>query len=612
MQQTTTDTHPSQSKIRILGIAPYEGMETLMQRLASRRDDISLDVRVGNLDQGAAIVKSICESDYDAIVSRGGTAQFIRKITRLPVFDIGLSGYDILRVMKLSENYSRKYALVGFSNITSHARLLCDLLQYQMDIFTIHSYDEVWDTLSDLKEQGYEMILCDRIAHMTAQKLGLNALLITSGAESISAAFDQAVKVCRGYRTIQSEQQLYMDILREGNEQILVLKENGELFFSTIDEAELASFYDVLRAELATLLHRKTHKLLRTVNDTLYSFTCRYLTCLEEQYVAFYGSPSPISPTTGKYGIQYSSLPETEDLFFDGFFNLTNATTTIRTTVANLTQTNSPVMISGEAGAGKGQVARRIYSQSPLSGNPLITINCALLNERSWNFLMNHSNSPFNDNNNTIYIKEIQALSREHCRHLLSLIMDTNLYKRNRMIFSLSCPMGHGLSAQAMEFVNLLSCITIHLPPLREYPHEIPALASLYLNMFNISMENQVIGLEPEALKLLQNYDWPCNYTQFKRIIHELMLAATTPYISAEHAAVLLKKERQSTSIPEDLDVPANAVSTENAHRLDLSKPLSDITQDIVRIVLAETNGNQSAAAKRLGIARSTLWRYLK
>lgn len=612
MLQTTTDTTLSKPKIRVLGIAPYEGMETLMEKLAARRDDLLLDVYVGDLRQGVEIAKRTCHFNYDVIVSRGGTAQMIREITHVPVVDIGLSGYDILRVMKLSENYSRKYAMVGFPNITSHARLLCDLLQYQMDIFTIHSSDEVWDTLSDLKERGYEMILCDVITNTAAKKLGLNALLITSGAESISAAFDQAVKLCGDYHTIQSEKHFFMDILRNGNDQTIVLKENGELFFSTIDEEQLPAFCEVLRKDLASLFDKRTHKLFKNIDGTLYTFTCRYLTCLDEQYAAFYGSPTPVPPSTGKYGIQYLNLQETEDLFFDSFFNLTNDHTTIRTTVQNITQTDSPIMISGESGSGKEQIARKIHSQSQFSGNPLITIDCTLLNERSWNFLVNHCNSPFNDNGNTIYLKNIQALSRERCSHLLALTMDTNLCKRNRMIFSCSCPMGHGLSAQAMEFVNLLSCVTIHLPPLRDYAREIPALASLYLNMFNLSMENQVIGLEPEALKLLQDYNWPYNYTQFKRIINELMLAATTPYICAEHVAALLKKEEQPASFPNPSGSFTAAASPNETYTLDLTKPLNDITQDIVRIVLSETHGNQSAAAKRLGIARSTLWRYLK
>lgn len=186
------------------------------------------------------------------------------------------------------------------------------------------------------------------------------------------------------------------------------------------------------------------------------------------------------------------------------------------------------------------------------------------------------------------------------------------------MIFSCDCPMRQGIPPEAMEFVNLLSCVTFHLPPLREHVDEIPTLTSLYLNTINVSMANQIIGLEPEALHLLQTYSWPYNYTQFKRILNELALVTTTPYIRAEHVAALLDKEKAPVRtgtfrLDKDLDSAAISLDREPGHHtLDLTKPLTEITKDVIRLVLEDTGGNQTSAAKRLGIGRSTLWRYLK
>lgn len=608
MPPNTTDVPTPESVTRILGIAPYEGMKNIMETLADKRSDISLDVYVGDLHQGVDIVRRNRHADYDVIVSRGGTAQLISAVTQIPVVEVGFSGYDILRVIKLSENYTKRHAIVGFPNITSNARLLCSLLQYDIDIFTIYSPEEVSQTLSDLKERGYEMVLCDVIANTTAKRLGLNALLITSGAESITTAFDQAVKLKKDYYSLQSEKRFFRDILMGGNDEIIVLKENGELFFSTVSEEQLPELFEQLRKDLPFFLDKKTHKFFKNLNGTLYSFKSRYLSFSGEQYAAFYYSSSFVPFAISKYGIQYTNLKDAEDQFFNSFFSLTNSNSTIRATVGNINQANVPVMVCGEAGSGKEQVAQIIYSQSRLSKNPLITVNCPLLNERSWNFLINHYNSPFTDNDNTIYFKDINALPKERRCHLLSVIIDTNLYRRNRIILSCCCPMGQGLPPEAMEFVNLLSCVMLHLPPLREHTGEIPALTSLYLNMLNTSMENQVIGLEPDALKLLQEYSWPYNYTQFKRILNELALAASTPYIQAESVEALLREEQK----PQNQEPSPAAVLKDGYYPLDLRRPLNDITQEIIQIVLNEMNGNQSATAKRLGIGRSTLWRYLK
>ena len=104
--------------VRILGIAPYEGMKLAMERVAETYSNVSLDTFVGDLEEGAAIVRQNLDSTYDCIISRGGTAELIRKITDIPVVEIHLSVYDILRAIQLAENYAKHYAVVGFPNIT--------------------------------------------------------------------------------------------------------------------------------------------------------------------------------------------------------------------------------------------------------------------------------------------------------------------------------------------------------------------------------------------------------------------------------------------------------------------------------------------------------------
>ena len=169
-------------KIRILGIAPYEGIKNLMEQAAAQREDIELDVLIGDMEAGAAIASRYSESDLDVIISRGGTAELIRARTTFPVVDIPLSFYDIFRSIKLAENYPDKYALVGFPAITKNAHFLCDMLQYNIDIHTIHNEREAADTLTKLLAQGCHMVLCDMLTNTLAQQYGLTSILIASGA----------------------------------------------------------------------------------------------------------------------------------------------------------------------------------------------------------------------------------------------------------------------------------------------------------------------------------------------------------------------------------------------------------------------------------------------
>ena len=86
---------------RILGIAPYDGMRTAMEQAAQAYPNVEMDIYTGDLEDGQAIVQQMPPNSYDCIISRGGTAALIRQVTDLPVVDIHISVYDVLRDRRL-------------------------------------------------------------------------------------------------------------------------------------------------------------------------------------------------------------------------------------------------------------------------------------------------------------------------------------------------------------------------------------------------------------------------------------------------------------------------------------------------------------------------------
>ena len=81
-------------------------MRTAMERAAEAYPQIQLDAYTGDLEAGVAIVQQTPPNTYHCVISRGGTAALIRKVTDLPVVDINISVYDVLRTMKLAQNYT--------------------------------------------------------------------------------------------------------------------------------------------------------------------------------------------------------------------------------------------------------------------------------------------------------------------------------------------------------------------------------------------------------------------------------------------------------------------------------------------------------------------------
>ncbi|NDL66662.1 sigma-54-dependent transcriptional regulator [Anaerotalea alkaliphila] len=592
------------SPIRILGIAPYEGMKTMMQNIASKREDIALSVFVGDLEKGVEIAKQYDTSNIDVIVSRGGTAEMLNQAVNVPIIEITLTVYDILRAIKLMENFSDKYAIIGFPSITRTAHTLCDLLQYDIDIYTIHSTEEAKGKLMELKANGYHMVICDMVTNTLAKTLGLNSILITSGIESIEDAFDQAIKATTNHRKLINEKNLYSELLMHQKADTILFDPSGAVLYSTL-QADQADVLSLIEKELLSTLESGERKVAKNLNGNLIFIEGQTFEANEERYAVFYVTANNIPVTSNKYGIRYHSKSDLLNDPFNSFFSSTQTTST-QATIDAFNKTSSPIVVIGEEGTGKEQVAGLIYTQSRLQNNPFIVIDFALMNDKHWSFLTNHYNTPLNDNGNTIYFKNIEHLDDAKFKQMFSTIMETNLCKRNRVLFSFTSNPQRQLPDKCKRLMNDLSCLSINLEPLRNRREELPSLSSIYISTLNVTLAKQIIGFESDAMALMQAFEWNQNLTQLKRVLQQLVTVTTTPYIKAEEAARVLDYERKQTAA-----APASE-GAEAASGFDINRTLDEINKDIVQQILEEVNGNQTMAAKRLGISRTTIWRLLK
>lgn len=378
---------------RILAIAPYEGMQIAMERIAENYPQVQVDVFTGDLNEGAAIVKNSEAGAYDVVISRGGTAELIRQVTDIPVVSIQLSVYDVLRAIKTAENYSSRYAIVGFPGITGPAHILCDLLRFEIDIITIHSADEVDATLERLGFDGYKMVVSDVITHTVARKKGFDAFLITSGAESLNSAMEEALSVSARYHQLRRENLFLKSIAREKNGNTIVLTQEGELCYFTREKPGKEQL-TLMRARIPEIPLNVPLKFYQNQGAGLYRITARALRIGSDRFFIFHYQISPIPLASIKNGIRIFSEIDAMQLFMNSFYNISGAMGELDLRLSAIAPTRQPVMIVGETGTGKEQIARALYLRSPRVKNPFVVLDCAMMNDKSWDFLFNHHNSP--------------------------------------------------------------------------------------------------------------------------------------------------------------------------------------------------------------------------
>ncbi len=205
------------------------------------------------------------------------------------------------------------------------------------------------------------------------------------------------------------------------------------------------------------------------------------------------------------------------------------------------------VLIRGERGVGKDFVARRIHALSPRQGQPFIKINCATTPlDRLQADLFGHEKGAVPEahrrklgklefaGTGTLYLDGLEALPAALERPLLNVLRERRFSRTGgeamiplgaRVILSAMHTPAEGFQGpgEFWEELSRLNLVEIDIPPLRERPDEIPALAALFLARFNQEYQRQA-QLARDTLALFQAYAWPGNVRELEDTIRRLVL----------------------------------------------------------------------------------------
>lgn len=590
-------------KIKTLAIAPYNGLKDLIQELAKESEILEVHAFVADMLDGVEIVKSIQDKSYDAIISRAGTADLIREISDLPVIDIKLSIIDMMSAIKLAQNYPGKFFVVGFKSITDVANVICQLNDYDVEIKTISDISEIGGCLTDLKATGVSLIVGDVVTINHAKKIGLNTILVTSGRESVLSSFDEVIKIHKLLQTTQRKNLLVKDILENSDVSVVCFNMNKQIIYSNISEdiEEYKKILEELENLIEELIKEKRFKISKKIGSNFILIKGEKLEFNDSFYLTFYIENQQTAIKPFDHAVSYINVSDAPQINFETIFTSSELFKKVIEDAKAFSTTQAPIIIIGDMGTGKDTLAHAIYQNSNYNKNPLVVIDAEYMNEKKWASIFESENSLFTNSDFTIYIKNLHLMNEKSQNLFESYFLNTYVYKRNRFIFS--CISGFSKSFEEstiLTFIkNKLTALPLIMPNLSQRKEDIPSLASLFLSDLNLIYGKQVIGLENEAMKLLQDFTWTTNIKQLKRVIKELIIITDTFYISEESVNRVLSYE----------NLPKSSSYTQY---LDLNKRLDEINRDIINSVLSEENFNQSRAAERLGISRSTLWRKIK
>jgi DNA-binding NtrC family response regulator len=294
------------------------------------------------------------------------------------------------------------------------------------------------------------------------------------------------------------------------------------------------------------------------------------------------------------------------------------------------------VLITGESGTGKELVARAIYQHSVRANAPFLALNCAAIPENLLESeLFGHEKGAFTGadrrrigkfeqcNGGTILLDEIGDMPPPLQAKILRLLQEQTFERvgGNETVHTnirLIASTHRDLKALCDEdkfradLYYRLSVFTIHLPPLRERPEDLPVLVRYYLKRFSRELRREVNEVAPEALELLSGYSWPGNIRELQSVLKQALLKASgtvlLPSFLPDLPDSAASQESGGAALTQgfNLDALLQLRLQPNAENL-----YADVHQELDRYFLARVleyaKGNRHLAARLLGIARQTL-----
>ena len=282
--------------------------------------------------------------------------------------------------------------------------------------------------------------------------------------------------------------------------------------------------------------------------------------------------------------------------------------------------TDCNVLIVGESGTGKELFARYLHHSSGRADGPYLAVNCGAFNpDLLANELFGHAREAFTGaasarrglieaaNGGTLFLDEIAEMPPEMQVKLLRVLQEkevmplgaTSPIKVDIRVVAASNrdpaeAVREGRLRQDLYF--RLNVITLDIPPLRKRKEDIPLLVHHFLQKCSTRMKKPVTRASQAVLDALMAYDFPGNVRELENLIERGTAIATGDTIEAAHLPANLRRHTAFLCEKEDGRIPT----------------LEEQERKYIRWVLDEAGGNQTVAARMLGINRSSLWRKLK
>jgi len=572
-------------------------------------------------------LNTIINSGVDILVARGLHATMIRSACDVPLVEVRLTGLEIATLVTKAKNIVGKdtptIGLVGFGNMFADISQINGLLHVNLTPYFVATSDQLLEAAQSAVENGVDILIGGDAVCSYAASQNIPSVFIDSGEEGIEDACRIAKRLSYALdleKRNTAEFKAILDYTFSGIVQVDAEGRIGHMNHSA--EQILKKTEEEVNGQLIwSIIPALTSEMLEPVFSSgkeLYSLRLNlYKTTVMASVapIAHEGQTSGaiISINEGRQVKLYNAEQRAE-LLSQGFSaHVTFDDLVIRSpkmqnlvTQAKLySRFNAPVLILGEYGTEKFELAQCIHNASDLSGNAFVSYDCDAHSEAEAANDLFGSNGLISKAQGVLYLSEISSLSLSLQYRIAKLISPFSVAQSSpyseagslRIIASdsnnLEEMVARGLFRRDLYFA--LNIMSLEIPPLRDRPEDIQGWAEQFLQELQKDY-NRYIHLSRDAWKLILNHPWQGNLAELYNVCKRLVVCSPKRNIN-EFFLQRQLSDAQPKAAQQVQPVPSVAQNPKLAQ---------------LALLMEKHGGNRTAIANEMGISKTTLWRYMK
>lgn len=625
------------NQVNIALIASYLKTHQVFETLA-KNEGVSSIHYVAAFEEAAKIAKEI-EPQVDVILSRGGTAEYIRNVVDIPVISIPITPFDVVQSIQQVSREIKDVAFLTYKRKIFDIREIEKLFNKRIHEYIFLNEQDIVDVVKEVKKRGIKVVIGGNIAVDLAQQEGLEGIEGSSGEEAIYRSILEAKHVAQIHRMERNRATRLNAVVNSIAEGIIVTDEQNrivnfnpaaeKIFRLPKEQAIGTQVQDIVPGTgIPSVFKKGTPEVayLQKINEGIITAK-RQPIYLDDEVI---GVVSTFEDVTKIQKLEQQIRKQIHEKGFIAKYRFEDILTQsqrlheIKELAALYATTQSSILIIGESGTGKELFAQSIHNASERASGPFVAVNCAAIPEHLLESeLFGYEGGAFTGakkegkqglfelaHKGTIFLDEIGEIPKSLQARLLRVLQEKEIMRVGgdkiipvdiRIISAtnknLEEKIEHG------EFRNdlyyRLNVFSIYLPPLRERVEDIALLTNAFFQNFYTKIE---LDKEEELLRLFKEYHWPGNIRELYNVVEQLSLIVN--HFKNRMSWPEIFNKFLNRAIPEE-----NSVSLTVSLDKGLKEALNQAEKRIVDLMLERYDNNLNLVAEILGIGRTTLWR---